>query len=56
MPKSTISYHTKVLQEAGLLLVRREGHHNYCTVRRDVLEEMQDQLWRLAIAPRPTLT
>jgi len=51
--KPTISYHTKILQQAGLLSVRKEGRNYFYTLQRDVLNEIQDELWRLAPAPRP---
>jgi DNA-binding transcriptional ArsR family regulator len=51
--KPTISYHTKILQQAGLLSVRKEGRNYYYALRRDMLREVQDELWRLAPAPRP---
>ncbi|MCW3020076.1 MAG: putative ArsR family transcriptional regulator [Solirubrobacterales bacterium] len=51
--KPTISYHTKILQQAGLLSVRKEGRNYFYALRRDVLREVQDELWRLAPAPRP---
>jgi DNA-binding transcriptional ArsR family regulator len=51
--KPTISYHTKILQQAGLLSVRKEGRNYYYTLRREVLREVQDELWHLAPVPRP---
>jgi DNA-binding transcriptional ArsR family regulator len=51
--KPTISYHTKILQQAGLLSVRKEGRNYFYTLQRDALREVQDELWRLAPAPRP---
>jgi DNA-binding transcriptional ArsR family regulator len=51
--KPTISYHTKILQQAGLLTVRKEGRNYFYALRREVLREVQDELWRLAPAPRP---
>src|SRR5215469_6210618 len=51
--KPTISYHTKILQQAGLLSVRKEGRNYFYTLQRDVLREIQDELWHLAPAPRP---
>ena len=51
--KPTISYHTKILQQAGLLTVRKEGRNYFYALRRDALREVQDELWRLAPAPRP---
>jgi DNA-binding transcriptional ArsR family regulator len=51
--KPTISYHTKILQQAGLLSVRKEGRNYFYALRREVLTELQGELWRLAPAPRP---
>jgi DNA-binding transcriptional ArsR family regulator len=51
--KPTISYHTKILQQAGLLSVRKEGRNYFYALRREVLRDVQDELWRLAPAPRP---
>jgi DNA-binding transcriptional ArsR family regulator len=51
--KPTISYHTKILQQAGLLTVRKEGRNYFYALRREVLRDVQDELWRLAPAPRP---
>ena len=50
--KPTISYHTKILQQAGLISVRKEGRNYFYALRRDVLREIQDELWRLAPGPR----
>jgi len=51
--KPTISYHTKILQQAGLISVRKEGRNYFYALRRDALREIQDELWRLAPGPRP---
>jgi DNA-binding transcriptional ArsR family regulator len=51
--KPTISYHTKILQQAGLISVRKEGRNYFYALRREVLKGIQDELWRLAPAPRP---
>jgi DNA-binding transcriptional ArsR family regulator len=51
--KPTISYHTKILQQAGLLTVRKEGRNYFYALRREVLREVRDELWRLAPGPRP---
>jgi hypothetical protein len=53
--KPTISYHTKILQQAGLLSVRKEGRNYFYALRRDVLREVLDDLWHLAPAPRPVV-
>lgn len=51
--KPTISYHTKILQHAGLIEVRKEGRNYFYTLRRDVLYEVLDNLWELDPTPRP---
>jgi DNA-binding transcriptional ArsR family regulator len=51
--KPTISYHTKILVQAGLLNVRKEGRNFYYTLRRDVLRALVDDVWALAPEPRP---
>lgn len=53
--KPTISYHTKILQQVGLLAVRKEGRNYYYTLRREPLQIALDDLVRLAPAPRPVL-
>ena len=49
--KPTISYHTKILQQAGLLTVRKQGRNYFYALRRDVLAGVQEALWRLAPGP-----
>ena len=51
--KPTISYHTKILQQAGLLTVRKEGRNYFYALRREMLTDVQDELWRLVPTPRP---
>lgn len=51
--KPTISYHMKILVQAGLVDVRKEGRNFHYTLRRDVLRGIVDEIWRLAPAPRP---
>jgi DNA-binding transcriptional ArsR family regulator len=50
--KPTISYHTKILQNAGLISTRKAGRNYYYSLRRDVLGDLLDSLWELAPAPR----
>lgn len=38
--KSTISYHVKILRQAGLIDVTKEGRFYRYTLRRDVFEEL----------------
>jgi DNA-binding transcriptional ArsR family regulator len=42
--KSTISYHIKVLSQAGLVSVRRDGRFFHYALRRDVLDYYAPQL------------
>jgi DNA-binding transcriptional ArsR family regulator len=49
--KPTISYHTKILVQAGLVSVRKESRNFYYTLRREVLHGLVDEVW--AIAPEP---
>ena len=51
--KPTISYHTKILVQAGLITVRKQGRNFYYTLRRDVLRGVVDDVWTLAPEPRP---
>jgi DNA-binding transcriptional ArsR family regulator len=51
--KPTISYHTKILIQAGLISVRKQGRNLFYTLRRDVLRQLVDDLWMLAPEPRP---
>ncbi len=51
--KPTISYHTKILHQAGLISVRKEGRNYFYSLRRDVLHDVIDGLWELAPTPRP---
>jgi DNA-binding transcriptional ArsR family regulator len=51
--KPTISYHTKILRQAGLISVRKSGRNYYYSLRRDVLHKLLDDLWDLAPTPRP---
>jgi DNA-binding transcriptional ArsR family regulator len=51
--KPTISYHTKILTQAGLVDVRKDGRNYYYTLRRHVLQEVMDNVWALAPGPRP---
>ena len=54
--KPTISYHTKILQHAGLISVRKSGRNYYYSLRRDVLHKLIDELWELAATPRPAVS
>jgi DNA-binding transcriptional ArsR family regulator len=50
--KPTISYHTKILTQAGLIEVRKRGRNYFYSLRREVLRDLMDELWTLAPAPR----
>jgi DNA-binding transcriptional ArsR family regulator len=50
--KPTISYHTKILTQAGLIEVRKRGRNYFYSLRRDVLRELIDEMWTLAPGPR----
>ena len=51
--KPTISYHTKILSQAGLVSVRKQGRNLFYTLRRDVLRRLMDDIWTLAPEPAP---
>jgi DNA-binding transcriptional ArsR family regulator len=51
--KPTISYHTKILHQAGLISVRKEGRNYFYSLRREVLHEVLDSLSELTPAPWP---
>jgi ArsR family transcriptional regulator len=44
--QSTVSHHLKILADAGLVSVRREGQHSYFAARPDVLESYVEELRR----------
>jgi DNA-binding transcriptional ArsR family regulator len=50
--KPTISYHVKILQNAGLISTRKAGRNYYYALRRDVIGNLIDGLWELAPSPR----
>src|SRR3954465_325030 len=51
--KPTISYHTKILTQAGLIEVRKRGRNYFYSLRRDVLQGLIDEMW--ALSPSPLL-
>jgi DNA-binding transcriptional ArsR family regulator len=53
--KPTISYHTKILQNVGLISTRKAGRNYYYSLRRDVLSDLLEGLWKLAPMPRPVV-
>jgi len=50
--KPTISYHTKILYQAGLINVRKSGRNYFYSLRRDVLRNLLDDLCELAATQR----
>ena len=57
LPKSSVSYHFKVLREAGVTRTRMEGTHHFISLRRDDLEMrfpgLLDAVLRATEAPVP---
>jgi DNA-binding transcriptional ArsR family regulator len=51
--KPTISYHTKILAQAGLITTHKRGRKYYYVLQRDVLHAVIDTLWKLAPQPLP---
>ncbi|HUN37634.1 MAG TPA: metalloregulator ArsR/SmtB family transcription factor [Trebonia sp.] len=49
--KPTISYHTKVLIQAGVIAVHKRGRHYFYSLRRDVLRGVIDEV--LGLSPGP---
>lgn len=50
--KPTISYHTKILTQAGLIEVHKRGRHYFYRLRPDALGELLDALWNVTPGPR----
>ena len=50
--KPTISYHTKILYQAGLINVRKSGRNYFYSLRREVLHQLLDDLGELASTQR----
>ena len=50
--KPTISYHTKILTQAGLIEVRKRGRNYFYSLRHEVLRSLMDEMWSLAPGPR----
>jgi DNA-binding transcriptional ArsR family regulator len=50
--KPTISYHTKILIQAGLVTVRKQGRNLYYVLRRETLREIVDEVWAIAGEPK----
>lgn len=51
--KPTISYHTKILIQAGLVTVRKQGRNLFYVLRRETLREVVDEMWTIAGEPKP---
>ena len=49
--QSRLSFHLKVLKDAGILDARREGRWSYYAIREDALEQLGAVLETLAPAP-----
>jgi len=49
--KPTISYHIRILAQAGLVRVRKEGRYFFYTLQRQVLRDLVDELWLMAPSP-----
>jgi ArsR family transcriptional regulator len=55
LTQPTVSHHLKILAEAGVLLVRRDGQHAIISVNEALLRKVADLLpQRLAAGPRRT--
>jgi ArsR family transcriptional regulator, arsenate/arsenite/antimonite-responsive transcriptional repressor len=52
--QSRLSFHLKVLKEAGLISDRREGRWMYYTLNPETLDEAAELIQGLATAPTPT--
>jgi DNA-binding transcriptional ArsR family regulator len=51
--KPTISYHTRILAQAGLIEVHKRGRNYFYSLRRDVLRQVIEEL--CAVTPGPRL-
>jgi ArsR family transcriptional regulator, arsenate/arsenite/antimonite-responsive transcriptional repressor len=51
--QSRLSFHLKVLKDAGLVTDRREGRWMYYTLNTEALGEMSELIETLAAAPSP---
>ena len=50
--QSRLSFHLKVLKDAGLLLDRREGRWMYYSINPDAIEELEEMVDRLKRSAR----
>jgi DNA-binding transcriptional ArsR family regulator len=49
--KPTISYHIRILAQAGLVSIRKEGRYFFYALQRQTLRDLVDELW--VLAPQP---
>lgn len=57
LAKSTCSYHIKILYEAGLISIRKQGRNFFYTARRDVIQtRLPGFLGRVGVPRRPRIT
>jgi DNA-binding transcriptional ArsR family regulator len=54
--KPTISYHLKILNQVGLISLRKAGRNSYYSLEREALHHVLDALWALAPTPRPLVS
>jgi DNA-binding transcriptional ArsR family regulator len=54
--KPTVSYHLKVLSQAGLISLRKAGRNSYYSLEREALHQVLEALWALAPTPRPVVS
>jgi ArsR family transcriptional regulator len=54
--QSRLSFHLKVLKEAGLLLDRREGRWMYYSINPEAIEELEDVVARLKQAAKTAVS
>jgi DNA-binding transcriptional ArsR family regulator len=50
--KPTISYHTKILIQAGVLAVHKRGRNYFYSLRREVLRDVLEEALDMTAAPR----
>jgi DNA-binding transcriptional ArsR family regulator len=53
IPKSTLSYHLRLLREAGVTRTRAEGTERHVSLRREDLESVYPGLLDVLIAKKP---
>ncbi|HVV08156.1 metalloregulator ArsR/SmtB family transcription factor [Amycolatopsis sp.] len=52
LSKSAVSYHARILTQAGLLTVRKQGRNYFYALRKELVRELVGQLHALAPADR----